>query len=247
MPVRFPAVPIVSSILVSAIPTSLAAQVTLEADRTTVSSGDTVRIRWSAPGARQVFLSSVGLVDASGEHIVSPDASTDYVLTAEGEDGVSTARIRVAVSGAKNGDSFPPSDAFGFPFNYREHARSFPELLDRVHDVLQNRMGHPVRTYQEPQEMVVFETMTRVRSDLVDPGETRVGRRRIAYRVQVPPPRSAGPRAYSYQVETLLQYQLRSERTWRRDNDSARRAVHSRALADSLASAEADGPGRGNP
>ena len=68
-------------------------------DRDAISPGEGVRLRWSAVGATRVRIDpGLDSLPASGEHAVSPQQTTEYVLTAEGDGGAATSRVQVRVN-----------------------------------------------------------------------------------------------------------------------------------------------------
>lgn len=66
-----------------------------------ICAGESVLLQWdSNPRLTQVQISQeIGEVDNSGHTVVSPSHTTEYVITAEGEDCRSTSRARVYVVG----------------------------------------------------------------------------------------------------------------------------------------------------
>lgn len=73
--------------------------VTLEADTTSIQSGQAVRLSWVSENATDVDIEpGVGKVAARGTTSVSPRESTTYTVTATGSGGVNTATAYVTVT-----------------------------------------------------------------------------------------------------------------------------------------------------
>ena len=69
------------------------------ADRSVISRGETVNLRWSASNATRVNIEpGLGDVPAQGDRPISPQATTQYTLTADGPGGRVTSQFTVQVS-----------------------------------------------------------------------------------------------------------------------------------------------------
>jgi hypothetical protein len=78
---------------------NLAPTVTLEAERSSITSGQSVYLRWTSVNATDVDIEpGVGKVALAGATSVSPRESTSYTLTAIGPGGIKTATTYVSVS-----------------------------------------------------------------------------------------------------------------------------------------------------
>ena len=60
---------------------------TISIDRTSIQSGDTASLMWSAPAARQITISGLGSVGTTGTVQISPQESATYTLNAVYADG----------------------------------------------------------------------------------------------------------------------------------------------------------------
>jgi serine/threonine protein kinase len=71
------------------------------ADRSVISRGETVNLRWSASNATRVSIDpGLGDVPAQGDRPISPQATTQYTLTADGPGGRLTSQFTVQVTGS---------------------------------------------------------------------------------------------------------------------------------------------------
>ncbi len=69
-----------------------------QASPMTLSSGQTTSLSWQTENADQVEISGIGAVAQGGSQVVSPAASTTYVLTARNRFGQTTAQVAVSVN-----------------------------------------------------------------------------------------------------------------------------------------------------
>jgi hypothetical protein len=74
-----------------------------------ISLGEAATLRWEATGATQVSISGLGTFGATGSQVVTPTATTVYVLTARGESGETACTATVTLSA----DGFPRVLQFG--------------------------------------------------------------------------------------------------------------------------------------
>lgn len=81
-----------------AIPPPPAPTATLSATPQAIAEGAPVTIRWSTTNAKQVTISGIGTVDASGSKQVAPNSSITYELVAIGPGGEADASARVTVN-----------------------------------------------------------------------------------------------------------------------------------------------------
>jgi peptidoglycan-associated lipoprotein len=82
-----------------AAPAAAAPTVSLSASSTFIQKGQAVTLTWSSTNATTLDLEpGVGPVPAEGSRDVTPEESTDYVLTANGPGGTADARVRVTVA-----------------------------------------------------------------------------------------------------------------------------------------------------
>jgi len=70
-------------------------------DRSRITKGESVTLNWSVTGATHVGIEpDVGAVEASGTRAVSPERSTEYIITAEGTGGSDKRSFKVQVDAA---------------------------------------------------------------------------------------------------------------------------------------------------
>jgi len=70
--------------------------------KTSIDSGESATLSWNTSDCVSVSISTIGYVNASGTRVVSPTATTTYVLTAKNSAGVSTTRsVTVYVNSAQ--------------------------------------------------------------------------------------------------------------------------------------------------
>lgn len=82
-----------------AAPAAAAPTVSLAASSTFIQKGQGVTLTWSSTNATALDLQpGIGSVPAEGSRDVTPEESTDYVLTANGPGGTADARVRVTVA-----------------------------------------------------------------------------------------------------------------------------------------------------
>jgi hypothetical protein len=68
-------------------------------DRDHIITSQSLTLRWSVSGATRIQIEpDIGPVDAQGEHTVSPEQPTEYIITADGPGGKTTDRFRVQVN-----------------------------------------------------------------------------------------------------------------------------------------------------
>jgi len=71
---------------------------TLSASPNELQQGQAAVLTWSTENAKQILISGIGKVTASGSKTVRPQASITYVLTASGPGGTKEASARVTVT-----------------------------------------------------------------------------------------------------------------------------------------------------
>lgn len=198
-----------------------------------ISAGDSARLSWEVQGAVEVFVSGIGLVSRVGQQMVHPDQRTEYILVAEGTGGVETVQSTLSVSGVRGDGDYPDFGDFKYPLSFKIESPSFVALVDRVHGVLQNTMEFSVASTRTAQGDVRLITVRREQAELVAPNEPRIGRRRVAYAVELAVPRNDDD-AYSYSIQTLIEYRRRIERTWRPERSDSLFFFSARRLANQL-------------
>ncbi len=130
--------------------------INLRAEPAAIESGQSATLRWSTQNARNITITGLGNVAASGERQVSPQVSTTYTGTAVGDGGSTAASARVTVTErvAKMAEPAKPavkagppiSEQFGsavsaayFEFDKADLTAATQEKLRRIADwLLQN-------------------------------------------------------------------------------------------------------------
>tara|TARA_B100000745_G_scaffold53689_2_gene31887 strand:- start:6245 stop:8476 length:2232 start_codon:yes stop_codon:yes gene_type:complete len=87
-------------------------QCVMAVNTSSITAGEKVRLRWKTANAKTVEISGIGTnVGAEGERVLTPGATTTYVLTARNEGGVQSCEKRVVVDGDVSDGStgtYPP-------------------------------------------------------------------------------------------------------------------------------------------
>jgi hypothetical protein len=79
------------------------------ASPSSISTGDSATLNWSVTDATSVYISpGIGTVDSTGSTIVSPQATTTYILAASNTNGVLTGQALVQVSSVPSTSGSPP-------------------------------------------------------------------------------------------------------------------------------------------
>ena len=200
------------------LPLSLAAQVHLAVTPDTVQSGTAATLSWQADEAARVFISGVGLVEAADSLSVRPKETTTYTLVAEGASGVVSTQVRLTVTGGRDATIPTDFERFEYPIRVQHAQTSFAEFLDHVYRVLQDSLRFSLHAFQTPDKRFTFVTNLSRRSHLVGDDEPRIAKRQLSYLVEVEEP-SAASEPIRYTIKTLIEFQRRTERTWRPEHD----------------------------
>ncbi len=169
-------------------------------------------LRWETTGATEVFVSTLGARPSNGSSAVRADMGSHFVLVAEGPGGITTVEADVPF-GSKGGD-YPDEASFRHLLSFTVRAASYTSLVERIHAILQDSLRHTVSMRQEADHSLRFVTNRREEGDLVAPGETRIGGRRLAYLVALPRPSSVS-HEFTFTVQSEIQYRRRIEREWK--------------------------------
>jgi peptidoglycan-associated lipoprotein len=79
-------------------PPAVKPTVSISADRTSISKGDSVKLSWTSTDAQNISIApEVGAVTAQGTTTVTPGDSTTYTISASGNGGNAEASVRVSV------------------------------------------------------------------------------------------------------------------------------------------------------
>jgi peptidoglycan-associated lipoprotein len=120
----------------------------LNADRQSITKGESVKLSWTTTDATNVSISpEVGAVTPQGSTTVSPAESTTYTLTASGAGGNAEATVRISVSAPARVEAPAPSleemftkevrDAF-FDYDKADIRPDAREALQKTADFLKN-------------------------------------------------------------------------------------------------------------
>jgi hypothetical protein len=180
-----------------------------------IGPGESATLNWRAPPGRKTVLLGTGDVAPSGSIQVSPPSTSSYTLVSDGPDGFSARTITIEVGGSRGAD-FPSDEAqFRYPLSDRRAVHSKSEFLEKAFSLLQNELAFSVRTYTEENGVIVFLTNSAEQADLVGADERRRMRaRRISFRLEV----ADRPGQLAYTIKSLIEFQLRAEETWRKDD-----------------------------
>ncbi len=207
----------------------------LDIEPDTVDAGESAIIRWDVSGATRTYIFGLGLVDSSGQQVLEPTKSMNVVLVAEGSGGTAVTSAEIIVLGGPRDGEFALEDEFRHPLHFNVPGPSLPDLMEHVRVVLQDSMRYSVMLLALPDGRVRFITSFRTKPELVKPEETRIGKRRVAYLVDVSG-RSGSVPTVSYTIRTLIQYQRRIERAWRLETDQEMFHDQARHLAEAIES-----------
>ena len=196
-------------------------QIKYQASPAAIFVGEATQLRWNIKAGSKAYISNIGRVALSGTQTVSPEKTTEYTLIEEGSSGIAAKTIIVEVKGARGKDAFPDPDKFGFKYNYKLSATSFPEALNQIHNLMQDGLKFTLDEYYDWHEgQAIFITMLSKKAGLVQPGEKRAAARRIAYMIKVKKP-SSGSDELSFSIDAYIEYRRRSEKRWLREENEA--------------------------
>lgn len=148
--------------------------------------------------------------------MIGPRQATVYTAMTQDSNGLIIQRAELFVKGARGGNAFPERNTpFSYPLSKRALGKHLNALADHIAHIFQDIYLISVDEYAEPRQAKwIFLTARRDRPDLLDPHTKSIAARRISYRVIINTTPNA-PKEYQYQVETLLEYRKRAEKTWR--------------------------------
>jgi len=182
--------------------------------------GDSSEVTWDVRDANKVYISHIGKVPISGKKKISPDNTTSYTIFAEGASGIASQTVILEVEGGR-GNGFPDRNDFKYPLSYKSPTLSLIDLINHIHNVLQDIMEFSLDEYEDPQGgLFLFITRKSQKSYLVQKHERRIGARRISYLVEVKKPTHQSSNL-TFTIKTLIEYRLRIERTWRPERDES--------------------------
>lgn len=84
--------------VVSVTPRFARPTISISADQSAITRGQSTTLRWTSNNAERVTISELGTVPGSGSRVVSPAQSTTYDATATGAGGTESASARVTVT-----------------------------------------------------------------------------------------------------------------------------------------------------
>ena len=107
-------------------PAAVKPTASLNADRTSVRQGESVKLSWTTTDATNVSIApEVGAVTPQGSTSVTPSQSTTYTLTASGAGGSTDVSVRISVSTPPPPVAEAPKSSFGDLFLKETHDAFF--------------------------------------------------------------------------------------------------------------------------
>ena len=207
---------------------------TIRADKSEIMVGEEASIEWStSERVAGVYITGLGLVPPMGRERVRPLHTTTYILVTNEAHEAARPAVTIAVSGLRGADEFPRDDdqQFSYPLRVTSPAVGLTDLVARVEAVLQNDFGFSVRALTLRNEMR-FVTTRGIRPDLLKGASGRPMVQRLAYRVDIEPPRNDDPIVLT--ITTLIEFRRRAELTWYPDPDERLHRQASDALRAKL-------------
>jgi hypothetical protein len=201
-------------------PFSSNGEISLTATQTKIQIGESTEISWKITHGSGAYLSGFGKVPLEGKRTVKLDKSTRYILVAECPFGTVAESIEIKVEGLRGTTSLPSPDQFLYPRNDKIKHPSFTELLGQVHQILQDEMKFSLSENHPSNEQHSFTTYVSVRPELVKTGETALRTRQISFYVQVDKIANK-TNEISVTVKSFIEYQRRSENTFRIERDES--------------------------
>ena len=121
--------------------------VSISASSSTIELGGSTTLSWSAIGATGIVINQgIGIVQATGSKVVQPTSTTEYVITAAGVQGASSASVVVTVLG-----NVQPQPGGSFGKQYEELVPSdatitaySPKRFSLVNGEVKDKSGQPI-------------------------------------------------------------------------------------------------------
>jgi|SRR5919205_85745 hypothetical protein len=217
------------------VPSLQGGNIQFTANATSIACGESITLRWSVPGAVEVYISGVGRVAATGERQVRPQGTTTYTILSEGPLGIRAKSITIQVRGCSRGPTdYPDPGAFSDQLRERREVHSYPAFLELTHRVLQDEMSFQVDDRISLNGDAVFITKPR-EVDIRHPDDEKnrvSSRRQLAYLVEVR--RGENPAEVTYSIKTFIQYQKILGETWRPEQNEEIHRAEAVKLRDAL-------------
>jgi len=202
----------------------------------TLNSGQLAVLTWQVSNADRIYISSLGKVGTSGRQELYPDKTKTYSLIVEGPNGIASTSIEVVVKGTKDsGESECPKEhMFKYSYTYKTTSNNYLDVIDIIHDVLQNEMGFSIQhEYKLRNGPFIFITNCSQKGHLVNKSEKTIGSRRIAYEVEIKEPSSSN-NVVEYTIQSAIQYRKKIIRAWRRESTEHLYLQESKRLQDRI-------------
>ena len=190
-------------------------------DRKSQQCGEAGLLKWHIPEASKVYITGLGSVATQGEKLVNPTETRKYLLLADTPSGGVQQEVEFLISSScgKGPEEYPNINRFQNSLRFEKDVSSLPQFLERVHGALQNSLGFAVNEFSNEASQFVFLTTLIQRGNLVRPGETKIGARRLSYLVIVKKVKDK-PLTMNYTIATLIEFRRRIESTWYQEHDS---------------------------
>lgn len=189
---------------------------------TKISFGETAILKWKVKNVDHAYIFNIGGVTSSGEKRIRPDASTRYEIIVKGDLRLLSKGVFLEVMNGSKGNG-PNIKEYKHPFRYNisNQNHSYIEILNIIHEVLQNKMKFSVIEFEDPlSKTYIFKTNVSEKDYLVKPNEKRIGARRITYLVRIERWQPTS-KTISYTIESFIQFRMRIEDTWRVELDDS--------------------------
>ena len=194
-------------------------EITFAINPETITIGDSTTLSWDIRHADHAYVLNLGRIPLSGSQKISPQHKTSFTILAEGLHGIAAKTITIEVTGGRGEENFPAKEKFKAQRIYTILAPSFIEVLRHVHNILQDYLKFKVNeSYDRHSGMTTFLTRLSQKSELLQPRQSKIRARRIAYLIEVNEARSPS-QEFSYTVDAYIEYQRRSENKWRPEQD----------------------------
>ena len=214
-PSMFPLLAVIGALLLQGHPT--VAQ-TFEVTPSRISAGEQATLSWDV-GDAHAYLVGYGDVSGKGSARVSPEGTTDYILSAEypgKKPRYETHKQTLVVTGIRGDDDDIPSlTRFGDAIHGTCKGVSYVDFQRKVWNQLQS-LGYKVRgDYELERPYLRIYTNFVPRGDLIAEGEKLRGRR-LAWAVDVYQPSGDAPLAFDLHAQYQLEHL--GETKWLADN-----------------------------
>lgn len=185
----------------------------------TINIGQFAILTWQVTNAERIYISTLGKVNPSGSQKISPDKTTIISIIAEGIGSISSKSKEVVIMGTRGESLCPDEHLLQYPFTYKKDSVNYTDVLDVIHDVLQDTMGFSIYSeHQLHNGPYIFLTNYSQKSYLVGGNERTIGARRIAYAVEIKM-RDCLNHNVEYVIKSAIQYRLKIGKVWRQETN----------------------------